>query len=90
MDLVNMNQGQVSRKSPELASSLLTSTPMGGRLSLDIFNVHWTPSSRRVFSGTRLELMTGQSSRTTRLLWLQIANRIKTRGITTLRPTSEN
>ncbi|GFW39771.1 hypothetical protein TNCV_2419371 [Trichonephila clavipes] len=32
-------------------------TPTGGRLSFEKFNLHRTPT-RRIFSGTRLELMT--------------------------------
>ncbi|GFW88775.1 hypothetical protein TNCV_4972681 [Trichonephila clavipes] len=35
---------------------LLTSTPTGGSLSFDRFNLH-RPSIQRLFSGTRLELM---------------------------------
>ncbi|GFW22152.1 hypothetical protein TNCV_1632821 [Trichonephila clavipes] len=76
---------------PELSSPLLTSTPMGGRLSPDIFNVHHPLSSRRVFSGTRLELMTCWSRvryLTTRVPWLKMANRIKTRRRITPKSTS--
>ncbi|GFV73213.1 hypothetical protein TNCV_2374851 [Trichonephila clavipes] len=47
---------------PEMAppSPSFHTTPTGGRLSFDRFNVHYSPT-RRVFSGTRLELMTRQS-----------------------------
>ncbi|GFW12334.1 hypothetical protein TNCV_815891 [Trichonephila clavipes] len=53
-DLVNLNHGQVTRTTPELAPQLLTSTQTRGRLSLDIFSVDRPP----LFTGTRLELMT--------------------------------
>ncbi|GFY10871.1 hypothetical protein TNCV_1123931 [Trichonephila clavipes] len=89
MDLKNHSQGK--RMTPEPASPILTSTPMGGRLSLDIFNVHRSISARRVFSGNRLELMI----RRPRVRYLDhlataAANIIKTRGRTTTKPTSEN
>ncbi|GFX03742.1 hypothetical protein TNCV_2113141 [Trichonephila clavipes] len=56
---------------------------MGELLFLDTFYVHRTPSSRRVFSGTRLELMTCRSRAcylTTRLLWLQMTKKSKQEG----------
>ncbi|GFW82813.1 hypothetical protein TNCV_3493831 [Trichonephila clavipes] len=43
MDLVIRNHGQMTRTAYELASLLLTSTPTGGRLSLDRFNEHYLP-----------------------------------------------
>ncbi|GFU63884.1 uncharacterized protein TNCV_2313901 [Trichonephila clavipes] len=54
-DLVILNHGHVTRKTPELALSLLSTTPhqkedVG---TLDRFNVHRSPTC-----GTRLELMT--------------------------------
>ncbi|GFT09175.1 hypothetical protein TNCV_4106061 [Trichonephila clavipes] len=56
--LVILNHGQVTRTTPELTlpSPNFHITPTGGRLSLDIFSVHRS-STRRVLSGTRLELM---------------------------------
>ncbi|GFW67574.1 hypothetical protein TNCV_3392451 [Trichonephila clavipes] len=41
---VILNHGQVTRRTPELAPSLLTSIPTGGRLSFDRFNVHRPPT----------------------------------------------
>ncbi|GFW51726.1 hypothetical protein TNCV_1186581 [Trichonephila clavipes] len=58
MDLVIKNHSQGKRMTPEPAPPLLTSTPMGGRLSFDIFNENRPSSAWRVFSGTRLELLT--------------------------------
>ncbi|GFY06033.1 hypothetical protein TNCV_3863371 [Trichonephila clavipes] len=59
MDLAILNHGHVTSTAPEMASPSpyfhITST--GGRLNLDRFNVHRSPI-RRVFSGTRLEIMT--------------------------------
>ncbi|GFT49293.1 hypothetical protein TNCV_4582871 [Trichonephila clavipes] len=58
-DFEILSHGQVTKTTPELeppSPNFLTSHT-GGRLSLDRFNVH-RPPTRRVFSGTRLELMT--------------------------------
>ncbi|GFU27811.1 uncharacterized protein TNCV_449331 [Trichonephila clavipes] len=54
---VNLNHGQVTWTTPELAAPLLTTTPHQREdvSALDRFNVHWCPT-RRVFSGTGLEL----------------------------------
>ncbi|GFV43781.1 hypothetical protein TNCV_4609391 [Trichonephila clavipes] len=58
-DLVILIHAQVTRTTPELAPSSpnFHSTPTGGYLSLDRFNVHRS-STRRVFSGTWIKLMT--------------------------------
>ncbi|GFT31459.1 uncharacterized protein TNCV_608781 [Trichonephila clavipes] len=58
-DLVILNHGQETWTTPELAPPLLTTTPHQREdvLALDRFNVHRCPS-RRVFSGTGLELVT--------------------------------
>ncbi|GFW06441.1 hypothetical protein TNCV_2187751 [Trichonephila clavipes] len=44
-DLIILNHGQVTRMTPELAPSSpnFHTTPMGGRLRLDIFNTQWPP-----------------------------------------------
>ncbi|GFY07653.1 uncharacterized protein TNCV_4095231 [Trichonephila clavipes] len=54
-----MNHGQVTWTTPELAPPLLTTTPHQREdvSSLDRFNVHRCPT-RRVFSGTGIELVT--------------------------------
>ncbi|GFT09574.1 uncharacterized protein TNCV_4947541 [Trichonephila clavipes] len=56
---VILNHGQVSWTTPELAPPLLTSTPHQREdvSALDIFNVHRC-STRRVFNGTGIELVT--------------------------------
>ncbi|GFW08049.1 uncharacterized protein TNCV_2978171 [Trichonephila clavipes] len=61
-DHVILNRGQVTWTTPELAppSPNYHTTPMGGRFSSRRFNMHRCPT-RRVFSGTGLELMTGQT-----------------------------
>ncbi|GFX35380.1 hypothetical protein TNCV_101871 [Trichonephila clavipes] len=53
MDLGILSHGQVTRTTPELAapSPNYHTTPTGGRLSLDRFNMHRSPT-RRVFSST--------------------------------------
>ncbi|GFW69604.1 uncharacterized protein TNCV_489481 [Trichonephila clavipes] len=58
-DHVILNHGQVTWTTPELAPPLLTTTPHQREdvSALDRFNVHRCPT-RRVFSGTGLELMT--------------------------------
>ncbi|GFU17981.1 uncharacterized protein TNCV_318711 [Trichonephila clavipes] len=58
-DHVILNHGQVTWTTPELAPPLLTITPHQREdvSALDRFNVHRCPT-RRVFSGTGLELMT--------------------------------
>ncbi|GFW04487.1 uncharacterized protein TNCV_878561 [Trichonephila clavipes] len=69
-DLVILNHGQVTKTTPELAPPLLTATPHQ-REDIYRFNVHRSPT-RRVFSGTELELMTHQprsDALTTRLPW---------------------
>ncbi|GFV59610.1 hypothetical protein TNCV_228511 [Trichonephila clavipes] len=45
MDLVILNQGQVTRTTAELAtpSPKFPTTPAGGNLSLDLLNVHLPP-----------------------------------------------
>ncbi|GFV50038.1 hypothetical protein TNCV_2354231 [Trichonephila clavipes] len=55
MDIIILNHGQVTRTTLELEPLCpnFHVTPAGGRLSIDRFN-----STRWVFSGTRLELMT--------------------------------
>ncbi|GFW05438.1 hypothetical protein TNCV_3359551 [Trichonephila clavipes] len=68
MDLVILNHGQVTWTTPEpapLHSSNFHTPLTGGYSSLDRFNAHHLPT-RRVFGGTRLELMTRQ----TRVLYL--------------------
>ncbi|GFX51823.1 hypothetical protein TNCV_5015251 [Trichonephila clavipes] len=57
MDLVILNHGQVTRATPELASSLLTSTEHQRKdvSALDRFSVYRCPT-RRVFSGTGLDI----------------------------------
>ncbi|GFW15058.1 uncharacterized protein TNCV_983501 [Trichonephila clavipes] len=58
-DHVILNHGQVTWTTPELAPPLLTTTPhqRDDVSALDRFNVHRCPT-RRVFSGTGIELMT--------------------------------
>ncbi|GFS73799.1 uncharacterized protein TNCV_1458391 [Trichonephila clavipes] len=58
-DHVILNHGQVTRTTLELAPPLLTTIPHQREdvSALDRFNVHRSPT-RRVFSGTGLELMT--------------------------------
>ncbi|GFV06391.1 uncharacterized protein TNCV_2947141 [Trichonephila clavipes] len=58
-DHVILNHGQVTWMTPELAPPLLTTTPHQREdvSALDRFNVHRYPT-RRVFSGTGIELMT--------------------------------
>ncbi|GFU60662.1 uncharacterized protein TNCV_2754231 [Trichonephila clavipes] len=58
-DHVILNHGQVTWTTPELAPPLLTTTPHQREdvSALDRFSVHRC-STRRVFSGTRLELVT--------------------------------
>ncbi|GFV81477.1 uncharacterized protein TNCV_52011 [Trichonephila clavipes] len=58
MDHVILNHGQVTWTTPELAPPLLTTTPHQREdvSALDRFNVHSCPT-RRVFSGTGIELM---------------------------------
>ncbi|GFT24252.1 uncharacterized protein TNCV_2064761 [Trichonephila clavipes] len=58
-DHVILNHGQVTWTTPELAPPLLTTTPHQQEdvSALDRFNVHRCPT-RRVFSGTGIELMT--------------------------------
>ncbi|GFV30562.1 uncharacterized protein TNCV_41871 [Trichonephila clavipes] len=60
-DLVILNHGQVTRMTPKLAPSLLTTTSHQWEdvSALDIFNVHRS-LTRWVFSGTGLELVTCQ------------------------------
>ncbi|GFW62167.1 uncharacterized protein TNCV_1685981 [Trichonephila clavipes] len=62
-DHVILNHGQVTWTTPELAPPLLTTTPHQGEevSALDRFNVHRCPT-RRVFSGTGLELVTKQAT----------------------------
>ncbi|GFX18818.1 uncharacterized protein TNCV_4143391 [Trichonephila clavipes] len=62
-DHVILNHGQVTWKTPELAPPLLTTTPHQREdvSALDRFNVHRCPT-RRVFSGTGLELVTRQAT----------------------------
>ncbi|GFX81121.1 uncharacterized protein TNCV_1911131 [Trichonephila clavipes] len=64
MDPVILNHGQVTWTTPDLVPPLLTTTPHRREdvSALDRFNVHRCPT-RRVFSGTGIELMT-------RLPWL--------------------
>ncbi|GFS88834.1 uncharacterized protein TNCV_1000441 [Trichonephila clavipes] len=58
-DHVILNHGQVTWTTPEMAPPLLTTTPDQREdvSALDRFSVHRCPT-RRVFSGTGLELMT--------------------------------
>ncbi|GFV32023.1 uncharacterized protein TNCV_1195551 [Trichonephila clavipes] len=58
-DPVILNHGQVTWTTPELAPPLLTTTPHQREdvSALDRFNVHRCPT-RRIFSGTGLELVT--------------------------------
>ncbi|GFS95844.1 uncharacterized protein LOC103524116 [Trichonephila clavipes] len=58
-DHVILNHGQVTWTTPELAPPLLTTTPHQREdvSALDRFNVHRCPT-RRVFSGTGIELVT--------------------------------
>ncbi|GFW78859.1 uncharacterized protein TNCV_2058801 [Trichonephila clavipes] len=60
-DHVILNHGQVTWTTPELAPPLLTTTPHQREdiSALDRFSVHRCPT-RRVFSGTGLELVTRQ------------------------------
>ncbi|GFW99912.1 uncharacterized protein TNCV_2126201 [Trichonephila clavipes] len=62
-DHVILNHGQVTWTTPELAPPLLTTTPHQREdvSALDRFNVHRCPT-RRVFSGTGLELVTKQAT----------------------------
>ncbi|GFS56950.1 uncharacterized protein TNCV_2661341 [Trichonephila clavipes] len=62
-DHVILNRGQVTWMTPELAPPLLTTTPHQWEdfSALDRFNVHRCPT-RRVFSGTGLELVTRQAT----------------------------
>ncbi|GFW30921.1 uncharacterized protein TNCV_2940211 [Trichonephila clavipes] len=62
-DQVILNHGQVTWTTPELAPPLLTTPPHQREdvLALDRFNVHRCPT-RRVFSGTGLELLTKQAT----------------------------
>ncbi|GFU50477.1 uncharacterized protein TNCV_4456121 [Trichonephila clavipes] len=62
-DHVILNHGQVTWTTPELAPPLLTTTPhqQDDVSALDRFNVHRCPT-RRVFSGTGLELVTRQAT----------------------------
>ncbi|GFT29804.1 uncharacterized protein TNCV_4891991 [Trichonephila clavipes] len=62
-DHVILNHGQVTWTTPEQAHPLLTTTPHQREdvSALDRFNVHRCPT-RRVFSGTGLELVTRQAT----------------------------
>ncbi|GFS78045.1 uncharacterized protein TNCV_4548391 [Trichonephila clavipes] len=62
-DHVILNHGQVTWTTPELAPALLTTPPHQREdvSALDRFNVHRCPT-RRVFSGTGLELVTKQAT----------------------------
>ncbi|GFS68439.1 uncharacterized protein TNCV_4583801 [Trichonephila clavipes] len=61
-DYVILNHGQVTWTTPELAPPVTTTTPHQRDVSaLDRFNVHRCPT-RRVFSGTGLELVTRQTT----------------------------
>ncbi|GFW92015.1 uncharacterized protein TNCV_2152941 [Trichonephila clavipes] len=64
-DHVILNHGQVTWTTPELAPPLLTTTPHQREdvSTLDRFNVHRCPT-RRVFSGTGIELVTRQATGT--------------------------
>ncbi|GFW94912.1 uncharacterized protein TNCV_3397911 [Trichonephila clavipes] len=63
MDHVILNHFQVTWTTPELAPPLLTTTPHQREdvSAFDRFNVHRYPT-RRVFSGTGLELVTRQAT----------------------------
>ncbi|GFV60291.1 uncharacterized protein TNCV_3469271 [Trichonephila clavipes] len=63
IDDVILNLGQVTWTTPEMVSPLLTTTPHQWEdvSALDRFNVHRAPT-RRVLSGTELELMTRQAT----------------------------
>ncbi|GFW15334.1 uncharacterized protein TNCV_3740381 [Trichonephila clavipes] len=63
MDHVILKHGQVTWTTPELAPSLLTTTPHQREdvSALERFSVHRCPT-RRVFSGTGLELVTRQAT----------------------------
>ncbi|GFW31688.1 uncharacterized protein TNCV_4683601 [Trichonephila clavipes] len=63
MDHVILNHGQVTWTTPELAPPLLTTTPHQREdvSALDRFNVHRCPT-RRVFSGSGLELVTRKAT----------------------------
>ncbi|GFW85384.1 uncharacterized protein TNCV_144291 [Trichonephila clavipes] len=62
-DHVILNHAQVTWTTPELASPSpnFHTTPTGGLSALDRFNVHLCPT-RRVFSGTGLQLVTRQAT----------------------------
>ncbi|GFS52988.1 uncharacterized protein TNCV_331191 [Trichonephila clavipes] len=61
-DHVILNHGQVTWTTPELAPPFLTTTPHGRTFQLSIrLNVHRCPT-RRVFSGSGLELVTRQAT----------------------------
>ncbi|GFX64764.1 uncharacterized protein TNCV_4682391 [Trichonephila clavipes] len=62
-DHVILNHSQVTWTTPELAPPLLTTTPHQQEdvSALDRFNVHRCPT-RRVFSGTGIELVTKQAT----------------------------
>ncbi|GFV48112.1 uncharacterized protein TNCV_3027951 [Trichonephila clavipes] len=62
-DDVILNHGQAMWMTPELAPPLLTTTPHQREdvKALDRFNLHRCPT-RRVFSGTGLELLTWQAT----------------------------
>ncbi|GFX93859.1 uncharacterized protein TNCV_3412221 [Trichonephila clavipes] len=62
-DHVILNHGQVTWTTLELAPALLTTTPHQREdvSALDRFNVHRCPT-RRVFSGTGIELVTRQAT----------------------------
>ncbi|GFY33461.1 uncharacterized protein TNCV_2227301 [Trichonephila clavipes] len=62
-DHVFLNHGQVMWTTPELAPPLLTITPHEREdvSALDRFSMHRCPT-RRVFSGTGLELVTRQAT----------------------------
>ncbi|GFU68389.1 uncharacterized protein TNCV_3077771 [Trichonephila clavipes] len=62
-DHVILNHGQVTWTTPELAPPLLTTPPHQREdvSALDRFNVHRCPT-RRVFSGTGIELVTRQAT----------------------------
>ncbi|GFW01523.1 uncharacterized protein TNCV_5137061 [Trichonephila clavipes] len=62
-DLVILNHGQVKRATPEMTPPLLTTTPHQREdvSALDRFNVHRCPT-RRVLSGTGIELVTRQAT----------------------------
>ncbi|GFT57241.1 uncharacterized protein TNCV_1692441 [Trichonephila clavipes] len=78
MDHVILNHGQVTWTTPELAPPLLTTTPHQREdvSALDRFNVHRCPT-RRVFSGTGLELVTKQATPYIRILTPLETNRLR-------------